>query len=92
MDYIEFPLCRLHDAVSRFIVPSAALYDIGVLKAQIELRQLALEDIEVIRCRLRPFMRCEVKRRRRGLQNRGGSRSRLAHAFRAGRGARRFNP
>jgi hypothetical protein len=90
MDYIEFPLWRLRDAVGRFIIPSAALYDVRALKAQIELRQLALEDIEVIRCRLRPFMGCEGKRRRRNLQSRRVSRSRLAHALRVQRGSPSF--
>ena len=66
MDRVESSLCRLRDTVSRFVVPSAAVRDVGILRAQIELRQLALEDIEVIRCRLRSIVRCEGGRRRRG--------------------------
>jgi hypothetical protein len=66
MDRVESSLCRLRDAVSRFVVPSVALCDVGILRAQIELRQLALEDIEVIRRRLRSIGRCEGGRRRRG--------------------------
>jgi hypothetical protein len=88
MDRIESALCHLRDAVSRFVVPSAELCDIRTLKAQIELRQIALKNIEVIRCRLRPFMRREGERRRRSLHNRGGSQSRLAHAFQTGRSRR----
>jgi len=50
---IEYPLERLKDSIGRFIVPSAALLDIQALRAQIELRRLALMDIEVISSRLR---------------------------------------
>lgn len=63
MDFVESSLCRLQENVRRFVVPSAALWDVPALKAQIELRQRALIDIEVIRCRLRPFMRSERPRR-----------------------------
>lgn len=52
MDFIESSLCRLQK-----YVPSAALWDVPSLKAQIELRQRALTDIEIIRRQLRPFMR-----------------------------------
>ena len=62
MDFIESSLCRLKENVRRFVVPSPALRDAPALKAQIELRQRALTDIEVIRWRLRPFMRCEGPR------------------------------
>ena len=81
MDLVESSLCRLQDSVNRFVVPSAALRDVRTLKAQIELRGRALRDIEVICCRLRPFMRCENKR----LRNRRGRRSSFADSFRAGR-------
>ena len=57
MDSIEVSINRLHDNVSRFIGPSTALQDIELLKAQIELRRLALRDIEIIHFRLRPFIR-----------------------------------
>lgn len=50
---IEYPLERLQDSISRFIVPSAAFSDVQALKAQIELRRRVLRDIEVIRRRLR---------------------------------------
>jgi hypothetical protein len=85
MDLIGSSLWRLQDSVSRFVVPSAALRDVRVLKAQIELRRRALRDIEVIRCRLRPFMRCESKRLRHRPRNRLGRRSSFADSFRAGR-------
>ena len=62
MDLVGSSLRRLQDTVSRFVVPSAALRDVRTLKAQIELRRRALRDIEVIRCRLRPFMRCGTGR------------------------------
>jgi hypothetical protein len=78
VDFVEFSLCRLQDSVSRFVVPSAALRDVRTLKAQIELRRRALRDIEVIRCRVRPFIRCESKPMRRKLRNKRGGRSSLA--------------
>jgi hypothetical protein len=56
MDLISPFLYRLHDSVSRFVGPSAALRDIHSLEVQIELRRLALRDIEAIRCRLRPLV------------------------------------
>jgi hypothetical protein len=90
MDLIGSSLWRLQDSVSRFVVPSAALRDVRVLKAQIELRRRALRDIEVIRCRLRPFMRCESKRLYRRLRSRRGNRSSLADSFHAGRIVRPF--
>jgi hypothetical protein len=49
MDFLESSLCRLQK-----YVPSAALWDVPSLKAQIELRQRALTDIEIIRRQLRP--------------------------------------
>ena len=63
MDFIESSVRRLHESVRRFIVPSTALCDVQALRAQIELRQRALKDIEVIRCRLRPFIRGKGGRR-----------------------------
>lgn len=83
MDRIELPLYHLHETVSRFVVPSAALRDIRALQAQIELRRLALRDIEVIRCRLRPHMRRGSKRLVVSPRKRGGRRVRQAPAFRA---------
>ena len=63
MDFIESSLCRLQENVRHFIIPSAALWDVRAIKAQIELRQRALTDIEIIRCRLRPFINGESSRR-----------------------------
>jgi hypothetical protein len=80
MDFIESSLCRLKQNVGRFVVPSTALWDVPALKAQIELRQRALSDIEVIRRRLRPFKRCEGARRRRASRERRGARSRISYA------------
>ncbi|UTD27945.1 hypothetical protein [Bradyrhizobium sp. WD16] len=74
MDFIEPPLARLQESVSRFVAPSCDLCDVCAIKAQIELRQRALMDIEVIRCRLRPFIRREGVRLHRRLQNRYGRR------------------
>ena len=85
MDFIGSSLWRLHDSVGRFVVPSAASRDVRTLKAQIELRRRALRDIEVIRRRLRPFMRCESKRLCRRVPCRRGNRSSLANSFRARR-------
>ena len=65
MDFIESSLYRLQENVRRFVIPSAALCDVGALEAQIELRQRALTDIEIIRCRLRPFIGGEASRRSR---------------------------
>jgi hypothetical protein len=66
MDLIERSIDRLYDNVSRFIDPSsAALRDIELLKAQIELRRLALRDIEVIRYGLRPLIGGRTKERQR---------------------------
>ena len=42
-----------------------ALWDVPSLKAQIELRQRDLTDIEIIRRQLRPFMRCESRQQYR---------------------------
>jgi hypothetical protein len=84
MDLVESSLCRLQDSVSRLVVPSAALRDVRTLKAQIELRRRALRDIEVIRCRLRPFMRCDTKRLRGRLRTRREGWSNLAGSLGAG--------
>jgi hypothetical protein len=83
MDRIELPLCHLQETVSRFIVPSAALRDIRTLQAQIELRRLALRDIEVIRCRLRPLLGWGGKRPIPSMRKRRGERLRQTPAFRA---------
>ena len=82
MDLIESSLCRLHENVSRLVVPSAALWDVTALKAQIELRQRALTDIEIIRCRLRPFMPRGNQRRYRMSRKWGGRRSRIGYGQR----------
>jgi len=80
MDFIESSLYRLKENVRRFVVPSTALRDVPVLKAQIELRQRALTDIEIIRWRLRPFMHCEGPRRRKSSSERRRPRSRISGA------------
>ena len=80
MILIEYPLERLQDSVSRFIVPSAALSDIQALRSQIELRRRALRDIEVIRSRLRLWdgrATTMVSRRGKGGSTRGGHLARL---------------
>ena len=77
MDLIEVSLCRLHDSVSQFVGPSAALRDVQFLKTQIELRQLALRDIAAIRSRLRPFIGCQAKGLHRRLRARRIGRPRL---------------
>jgi hypothetical protein len=83
MDFIESSLCRLKENVSRFVVPSTALWDdVPVLKAQIELRQRALTDMEIIRWRLRPFIQGEGPRRARTSRERRGARSRTGRARR----------
>jgi hypothetical protein len=78
MDFIESSLCRLKENVSRFVVPSTALWDLPVLKAQIELRQKALIDMEIIRRRLH----CEDPRRSRTSSERRRARSRTGHVRR----------
>lgn len=78
MDFIELPLSRLQNAVRLFVGPSGELSDADAITVQIELRRRALRDIEVIRCRLRPFLHCDGKevrpnarcRRRGGLASR----------------------
>jgi len=82
MDFIESSLCRLQENVRHFVVPSTALLDVGALKAQIELRQRALTDIEVIRCRLRPFIHGEGSRRSRIGSKRRRARRRSCRARR----------
>jgi hypothetical protein len=85
MDFIESSLCRLKENVSRFVVPSTALWDVPVLKAQIELRQRALTDMELIRWRLRPFIQCETPARPQTSRERRRPRSRT------GQPRRRYN-
>jgi hypothetical protein len=63
-----------------FVVPSAALWDVPSLKAQIEFRQRALTDIEIIRRQLRPFMRCESRQQYRKSREPRGRRSRIGYA------------
>ena len=75
MDFIESSLCRLQK-----YVPSAALWDVPSLKAQIELRQRDLTDIEIIRRQLRPFMRCESRQQYRKSREPRGRRSRIGYA------------
>lgn len=78
MNLIEHSLCRLHDCVNRLVGPSVALQDIQSLMAQIELRRLALRDIEAIRSGLRPLVRGQNKRPHpRRQQSSRMSRSRL---------------
>jgi len=87
MDFVEASLCRLQDSVNRFVVPSAAVRDVRTLKDQIELRGRALKDIEVIYCRLRPFMRNRLPHR---LRNRRERRSGFADSFHSGHVVRPF--
>jgi hypothetical protein len=82
MDLVEPFLYRLHDSVSHFVGPSDALRDIQALKAQIELRRLALKDIEAIRCRLRPFVVRQTAGNRRRLHGRRVGRVSLSSAAR----------
>ena len=70
MDFIDSSLCRLQDAVGRCMVPPATSCDVRQLKAQIELRQRVLRDIEVIKCRLSLFLRHRGEGLRRGSQHR----------------------
>ena len=84
MSLIESSLCHLRLSVGGFVVPSAAVRDVDALQAQIELRRRALRDIEIIRCRLRPFMRCKKKMLRRRLPRTHVSRSRLVDLYRDG--------
>ena len=44
MDLIEPSFRRLRERVSRFVAPSAALRNVRLVKAQIELRGLAMKD------------------------------------------------
>jgi hypothetical protein len=81
---IESSLSRLQLSVGGFVAPSAAVRDVHALKAQIELRRRALRDIEVIRCRLKPFLPCKRKMARRKLRQRRVSRSRLVNSYHAG--------
>jgi hypothetical protein len=90
MDFIESSLCRLQQSVSGFVGPAAELSDVCAIKVQIELRQRALRDIEVIRWRLRPFMRADGKRLHRRLQGRRGGRSSAGGTFTAARASRPF--
>jgi hypothetical protein len=64
MDLIEPFLRRLRKRVSRFVAPSAALRNARLLKAQIELRVLALKDIQTICRKLRPLTRRPLGRSR----------------------------
>lgn len=50
---IDILLGRVRARIGQFIQLPADLSDIGVLKAQIELRQRVLEEIDLIRCRLK---------------------------------------
>jgi hypothetical protein len=93
MSFVESPLCRLQLCFSKFIDPSATLWDVAALRAQIELRRRALIEIELIRRRLRPFMACEKK----GLagprpRKRRASRSHLVNSCRARVPARQPDP
>jgi hypothetical protein len=84
MSFVESPLCRLQLSLSEFIDPSATPWDISALQAQIELRQRALTDIELIRRRLRLVMSCEKPRLPSPRsQKRRASRSRLVSSRRA---------
>jgi hypothetical protein len=82
MDLIGSSLTRLRAAVDDFATPSNSACDLRVLKMQIDLRQRALAEIEIIRCRLRPFI--GVRNSRRRLRFQAGRRG-LPAFFRTGR-------
>lgn len=82
MDNIELFLGRLHADVRSFVIPSAAPWDVPTLKAQIELRQGVLRDIEIIRRRLRPLVQCQSQRRSHRTRRRPGCRSPIGHTRR----------
>lgn len=84
MRLVETSLSRLHLCVDRFVVLSEVMRDVRALQAQIELRRRALRDIEVISCRLRPFIRCKKKMLHRRFRRGRVSRLRLADSYRAG--------
>ncbi len=85
MDFIGSSLSRLHEVIGRLESPSTETWGVSAIKAQIELRQRALRDIEVIRSRLRPFMRCNSKLLHCRLQSQRALHSRQ-------RGSRRRGP
>jgi hypothetical protein len=84
MSSVETSLRRLQNNFGSFLATSNSLQDINALKAQIELRQRALQDIALIRNRLATFLRSEKKLTRRRLRARRAGRSRLAGTFRLG--------
>lgn len=84
MDFIGSSLSRLREVIGRIESPSAETWDISVIKAQIELRQRALRDIEVIRSRLRPFLRCDSNLLHCRLQSRRAAHSRQRRRGRRG--------
>jgi hypothetical protein len=84
MSTVEASLRRLQNNFSRF-VETTALRDAKALKAQIELRRRALQDIAHIQRRLGSFLHSDRKLARRTLQRRRTGRSRLIEAFRARR-------
>lgn len=57
MDQSEISLGVAGKTVGYLFVPPIAARDIPTLKAQIELRQHALRELQLVRARLRPFMR-----------------------------------
>lgn len=61
MDQVEVALSDLGAVIDSFITPTRELRDIATLKAQIELRRLALRDIQLIRARLRPLVGRRIK-------------------------------
>jgi hypothetical protein len=85
MSTVEASLRRLQNNFTDFVETSALLRDAKTLKAQIELRRRALQDIALIRSRLGTFLRCGKKLARRRLQRRRTGRARLAETLRAGR-------
>ncbi len=70
MDLIGSSLTRLRSVIGDFAAPSSSAYDLRTLEMQIDLRQRALTEIEIIRCRLRPFVRVRDSRRRPRFQAR----------------------
>jgi hypothetical protein len=82
MTFVESPLCRLQLSFSGLIEPSAALQDVRVIQAQIELRRQALTEIELIRRRLRFFLGRKKKLPSQRLQKRRLCRSGLLRSYR----------
>ena len=85
MSTVEASLRRLQNNFSGFEETTVLLRDAKALKAQIELRRLALQDIALIQSRRGTLLRRGKKLARRRLKRKCTSRSRLVETFRARR-------